>query len=153
MNSKLLGMTKSILFIEPTVEDYQILVRGTNPNIKIVILDTYRDGIQQITETLVRNQEVKTVHIVSHGSPGCLQFGNSQLNIDSINHSYAEDLETWSVTNILLYGCNVAASDTGTEFLEKLHQLTGANIAASARPTGSAALGGDWELEVTKGEI
>ncbi|NET45678.1 DUF4347 domain-containing protein, partial [Okeania sp. SIO2B3] len=153
MNSKLLGITKSILFIDPTVEDYQILVRGTNPNIKIVILDLYRDGIEQMTETLVRNQEVKTVHIVSHGSPGCLQLGNSQLNIDSINHSYAEELETWSVTNILLYGCNVAASDKGTEFLEKLHQLTGANIAASARPTGSAALGGDWELEVTTGEI
>lgn len=37
--------------------------------------------------------------------------------------------------------------------MEKLHQLTGANIAASARPTGSAALGGDWELEVTRGNI
>jgi Transposase len=30
--------------------------------------------------------------------------------------------------------------------LEKLHRLTGANIAASARLTGSLALDGDWEL-------
>ncbi len=59
MVSKLLGAidfqstvaiaTKSIVFIDPTVEDYQILVRGTNPKIKIVILDTYRDSIKQIT--------------------------------------------------------------------------------------------------------
>ncbi|NES05156.1 MAG: DUF4347 domain-containing protein, partial [Okeania sp. SIO2F4] len=153
MASKLLGMTKSILFIDPNVEDYQILVRGTNPNIKIVILDTYRDSIQQITETLVRNRGVKTVHIVSHGAPGCLYLGNSQLNINSINNDYAQELEAWSVTNILLYGCNVAAGDTGTEFLEKLQQLTGANIAATARRTGNVALGGDWELEVIRGEL
>ncbi|MGD1702130.1 DUF4347 domain-containing protein [Dapis sp. BLCC M229] len=146
-------MTKSILFIDPNVEDYQILVRGTNPNIKIVILDTYRDSIQQIRETLVRNRGVKTVHIVSHGAPGCLYLGNSQLNINSINNDYSQELEAWSVTNILLYGCNVAAGDAGTEFLEKLQQLTGANIAATARPTGNAALGGDWELEVIRGEL
>ncbi|MDJ0516928.1 MAG: DUF4347 domain-containing protein [Trichodesmium sp. MO_231.B1] len=146
-------MTKSILFIDPNVEDYQILVRGTNPNIKIVILDTYRDTIQQITETLLRNRGVKTVHIVSHGAPGCLYLGNSQLNINSINNDYAQELEAWSVTNILLYGCNVAAGDTGTEFLEKLQQLTGANIAATARRTGNVALGGDWELEVIRGEL
>ncbi len=153
MASKLLGMTKSILFIDPNVEDYEILVRGTNPNIKIVILDTYRDSIQQITETLVRNRGVKTVHIVSHGAPGCLYLGNSQLNINSINNNYAQELESWSVTNILLYGCNVAAGDAGTEFLEKLHQLTGANIAASAKRTGNVALGGDWELEVIRGKL
>ncbi len=73
-------MTKSIsiLFIDPNVEDYQILVPGTNPNMKIVILDKYRNGIQQITETLVRNQGVETVHIVSHGAQRCLYLGNSQ---------------------------------------------------------------------------
>ncbi len=80
--------------------------------------------------------------------PGCLYLGNSQLSINTINNDYAQELENWSVTNILLYGCNVAAGDAGAEFLEKLHQLTGANIAASARPTGNVALGGDWELEV-----
>jgi hypothetical protein len=53
----------------------------------------------------------------------------------------------------LLYGCNVAAGDSGAEFIEKLHQLTGANIAASARLTGNVALGGDWELEVIRGEL
>src|SRR4028119_1994703 len=39
------------------------------------------------------------------------------------------------------------------QFLERLSELTGADIAASANPTGNAALGGDWELEVQIGRI
>ncbi|NET46789.1 DUF4347 domain-containing protein, partial [Okeania sp. SIO2B3] len=144
---------EQIVFIDSHVEDYQGLATEVLSGIKVVILHPNDNGIEQITKVIKKYSQISSIHIVSHGAPGCLQLGNSQLNIDSINHSYAEELETWSVTNILLYGCNVAASDTGTEFLEKLHQLTGANIAASARPTGSAALGGDWELEVTTGEI
>jgi predicted outer membrane repeat protein len=37
--------------------------------------------------------------------------------------------------------------------LQRLNQLTGADIAASKNLTGSAALGGDWDLEVTIGSI
>ena len=39
------------------------------------------------------------------------------------------------------------------QFLERLSELTAADIAASANPTGNAALGGDWELEVQIGRI
>jgi hypothetical protein len=39
------------------------------------------------------------------------------------------------------------------QFLERLSELTGADIAASANLTGNAALGGDWELEVQTGLI
>src|SRR4028119_2159448 len=39
------------------------------------------------------------------------------------------------------------------QFLDRLSELTGADIAASANPTGNAALGGDWELEVQTGQI
>src|SRR4028118_502952 len=39
------------------------------------------------------------------------------------------------------------------QFLDRLSELTGADIAASANLTGNAALGGDWELEVQTGRI
>jgi len=39
------------------------------------------------------------------------------------------------------------------QFLQRLSELTGADIAASANPTGNGALGGDWELEVQIGRI
>ncbi|MEG3897932.1 DUF4347 domain-containing protein, partial [Microcoleus sp. SVA1_B6] len=39
------------------------------------------------------------------------------------------------------------------QFLQRLSELTGASVAASKKLTGSAAKGGDWELEVRTGEI
>jgi len=39
------------------------------------------------------------------------------------------------------------------QFLQRLSELTGADIAASANLTGNTALGGDWELEVQTGLI
>ncbi|MHC5826079.1 MAG: DUF4347 domain-containing protein, partial [Nostoc sp.] len=72
---------------------------------------------------------------------------------------HSQELQQWqkifsasaksdSPWNLLIYGCNVASGDLGAEFIAKLHQLTGANIAASRQMIGNAALGGNWELEV-----
>ncbi|WP_223211107.1 DUF4347 domain-containing protein, partial [Microcystis aeruginosa] len=86
---------------------------------------------------------------VSHGAPGCLYLGNCQLNLTNI-YDYRQQLQNWAKINrILLYGCQVAAGDAGTEFINKLSQITGAKIAASSGRVGNAALGGSWELEVS----
>ena len=153
--------TKSILFIDPTVEDYQSLIGGLAEDnrqdacsTKIVVLDAYRDGIEQISETLTRNKGLRAVHLLSHGGPGCLYLGNSQLSGETVGR-YATQLRQWGEAlgenaDILIYGCKVGAD---LAFVRQLRKLTGANIAASATPTGNAALGGDWNLEVTVGEV
>ncbi|BAY79100.1 hemolysin-type calcium-binding region (plasmid) [Nostoc linckia NIES-25] len=147
-------MTVQILFIDSFVDDIEILLKGTFPGIETIILSAQEDGVTQITEVLKQRQNVETVHIVSHGAPGLLYLGNSELSLNTLK-DYASQLQECSRENLnlLLYGCNVAAGDAGEEFLNKLHSLIGANIAASATKTGNAALGGDWNLEVTVGEI
>jgi Ca2+-binding RTX toxin-like protein len=148
----------TIIFIDSAVDKYQSLVDSAIPEAEVIVLDSTGDGITQITEVLQGRTNIAAIHIVSHGSPGNLQLGNTQLSLDTLD-DYAIQLKTWSIihspvpTPILLYGCNVAAGDAGAEFVERLHQLTGANIAASTNLTGSAALGGDWELEVAIGKI
>ncbi|NEO90271.1 MAG: DUF4347 domain-containing protein [Moorea sp. SIO3G5] len=148
--------SSTIVFIDSGVDDYQSLVNGTVPEAEVIVLDSTQDGVEQITKALQRRTDITAIHIVSHGSPGCLYLGNSQLSLDTLNH-YTPQLKTWSTTDsptpILLYGCNVAAGDAGTEFLERLHQITGTEIAASANRTGNAALGGDWNLECCTGQI
>ncbi|MEH2298469.1 MAG: DUF4347 domain-containing protein [Nostoc sp.] len=143
-----------LLFIDATVNDIETLLQGALPGIEGHILSGEQDGVAQITQILQHRPEVNTVHIVSHGAPGCLYLGNSQLNLDTLKN-YASQLQGCSRENLnlLLYGCNVAAGDAGEEFLYKLRSLTDAKIAASATKTGNAALEGDWDLEVTMGEI
>jgi Ca2+-binding RTX toxin-like protein len=143
---------RAIVFIDPSVDDYSSLIAGVLPGVEVVLLDSMRDGVKQITERLRSCPDFASIHIVSHGSPGCLYLGNSQLSLETLD-GYASDLQTWLSPSLLLYGCKVAAGDAGAEFIEKLHHLTGAEIAASAKLTGSSTLGGDWNLEVTTSKI
>lgn len=156
----------SIVFIDSAVEECDHLISGVLAGTEICTLTPRRCGVEQITEFLAQRAGtsnppfVETIHIVSHGSPGCLYLGNTQLNPHNLN-VYADSLQQWgqhlnmghlmtgnhSPFSILLYGCNVAAGELGKAFVLRLSQLTGADIAASINPTGSAAKGGDWELQ------
>jgi hypothetical protein len=146
-NSSLCQTATTVVFIDASVSDYQTLQTGVIAGVETVILAPNQNGIEEITEFLQQHPQFTTIHIVSHGSPGCLYLGNGQLNLDNIS-KYADLLPHWQSENILLYGCNVAAGDAGEEFIRKLHEITNATISASATKTGNAALGGNWELEV-----
>ncbi|MBS3026116.1 MAG: DUF4347 domain-containing protein [Dolichospermum sp. DET50] len=146
-NSSLRQTATTIVFIDSSLSDYQTLQAGVVEGVETVILSPNQDGIEQISQVLQQHPHITTIHILSHGSPGCLYLGNSQLNLTNI-HNYTQQLQHWQRQNILLYGCNVAAGDAGEEFIHKLHQITTATISASTTKTGNAALGGNWELEV-----
>ncbi|OYD89720.1 hypothetical protein CDG77_18165, partial [Nostoc sp. 'Peltigera membranacea cyanobiont' 213] len=146
-----------IVFIDPQVEDYQSLVLGVLPDTSVVLLDANQDGIKQISQVLESHQGITSLHIVSHGAPGCIYLGNTQLSYETLNY-YAADLMGWANAlsedaQLLLYGCNVAQTEPGVLFIRCLSELTGAVVAASNDLTGNAALGGDWELEVSTGDI
>ncbi len=146
-----------LVFIDPQVENYQSLVAGVLPNTSVVVLDPDQNGIEQISQVLATHREINTLHIVSHGAPGQVYLGNSQLSYQTLNH-YAWQLIDWANVlsadaQLLLYGCEVGQTEQGKAFVQRLSELTGAVVAASDDLTGSTALGGDWELEVSTGAI
>ncbi|MEP6516960.1 DUF4347 domain-containing protein [Microcoleus vaginatus] len=152
----------AIAFIDTKVENYQGLIAGVKPGTEVVVLDGNRDAIDQITQILALRTNIDSIHIVSHGAPGSLQVGDGSLSLDDIECD-RDSLQQWfspqtdsrskNRPNILLYGCSVAAGETGKAFVKRLSELTGASVAASENLTGSVAKGGDWELEVRTGEI
>ena len=146
-NSFLRQTATTIVFIDASLSDYQTLQAGIIEGVKTVVISPEQDGIEQISQILQQHPHITTIHILSHGAPGCLYLGNSQLNLTNI-HNYTQQLQQWQPQNILLYGCNVASGDAGAEFIDKLHQITNATISASTTKTGNAALGGNWQLEV-----
>ena len=149
-------MNKQIIFVDSSVQDYQSLIKDIN-SAQILILDENLSAIEQITKALADESDIKSIHILSHGSPGSLNIGSETLDNQKIA-LFSNEIQQWSQAltknaDILLYGCDVAAGETGLQFIQNLHQLTGANIAASNNKTGNQALGGDWELEVKTGTI
>jgi hypothetical protein len=151
VNHELVNSKHSIVIIDSGIDDHEILAQGILPTAQVVILNQHQDGIFQISAILSKHP-VASIQLIAHGSPGSLQLGNSQLNLDSLQ-IYHQQLQQWTASEILIYGCEVAAGGRGQAFIQLLHQITGANIAASTKKIGNRQHGGSWELEVNIGEI
>ena len=122
-----------------------------------MLLDDNRNGVDQISETLSAFDNVDAVHILSHGNDGSVKLGNTWLSDSNIDE-YSNSINVWGNSldenaDILIYGCNLAESESGEQFVEQLAFLTGADIAASKDITGSALFGGNWDLEYKTGAI
>ncbi|WP_139240471.1 DUF4347 domain-containing protein, partial [Geitlerinema sp. PCC 9228] len=138
---------KKVIFLDERIPDLEILATNAIAGSEIAIVNRHCDGIHQISQHLRNFPYPVEVHLVCHGSPGSLDFGSNGLRLDNID-AYRHDLQAWNISTLVLYGCNVAAGDAGSELIEKLQQFTNAKIAASTTKVGSSALGGSWTLDV-----
>ncbi|MFY9853080.1 MAG: DUF4347 domain-containing protein, partial [Terracidiphilus sp.] len=123
----------------------------------IVTLNPLENGVDQITQTLSQFKNVSAVDILSHGSAGLITVGTTQLNEGDLSQ-YASEISQWKTSlspnaDIVLYGCDVAGSGQGIQFVQQLAALTGANVAAATQDVGSAAEGGTWTLGYSTGTI
>jgi len=155
---------REVVFVDGGVEGYDELVdellagRSDAGAVDVVVLDPRRDGLAQIGEVLAAyDHELDAVHVVSHGSHRGIQLGDTWLTRESLA-ARGGSVSEWGrafgqEADLLLYGCNLAGSADGRALVDTLAGLTGADVAASIDVTGSAPLGGDWELEYRSGRI
>ncbi|HEY5930349.1 MAG TPA: DUF4347 domain-containing protein, partial [Burkholderiales bacterium] len=151
-----------LVFMNTETPDAQSLLRDIaaqagERRMEVVLLDGNRDGIDQITEALAGRHGIAAVHLISHGSDGAIALAGSVLDSSTLD-DYSARIQAWGESlaqdaDILIYGCNVAASSNGQALVTAMADLTGADVAASDDVTGSAAQGGDWSLEYATGGI
>jgi hypothetical protein len=146
-----------IVFVDPGVTDPQSLMQGLRTGVEFVMLDGSQDGIAQISAYLQGKSGIQAIHLVGHGRAGEIYLGSSVLGNGTLS-SYAGELAQiggalTSDGDILVYGCETAQGEQGEQFLQQLAQLTSADVAGSNDITGAANLGGDWDLEVSTGDV
>ncbi len=151
------SLGRDVFFIDGLLPDLFTLTSALPANAEIHLIDATQDGLELMALTLQGESGIDAIHIFSHGSAGELLLGSTTLSSYNIN-SYAATLSQIGSSlspsgDILFYGCNVGAGDEGSAFVESVARLTQADVAASDDVTGSAALGGDWVLEVKSGVI
>jgi Ca2+-binding RTX toxin-like protein len=150
-------MAASVLFITSDVADYQQLQNSIGSETEVYILDAGGNALAQMAQILSGRSGLDAVHLISHGSAGALSLGTTILSGVNIaeNAALLATIGSSLAANgdLLLYGCDVAQGDAGLAFINQLSAATGADVAASADLTGHAALNGDWDLEVSSGEI
>ena len=147
-------MSKSVLFVDSNVKNYETLLANLHGDVEVYVLNANQDGVLQMANFLSGQTGLDSIQILSHGSSGSLALGSDSLTTYNMS-SYTDALSQIgsSLTNtgdILLYGCDVAQGDTGLTFINQLSTLTGADVAASTNLTG---IGGDWVLEAQTGTI
>jgi hypothetical protein len=150
--------TTEIVFVDPTVPNYEALMAGIEPHVEVIMLDATRDGMEQIAESLAGRSDIDAIHLISHGSSGELQLGTGTLTAESMSGEYANEMATIRESlsdqaDFLVYGCNFGDGSEGVEAVNLLAEITGADVAASSDRTGHIDLGGDWEFEVQVGSI
>ena len=151
-----------LAFVNDNVADYEKLIADLQSDdddriIEVVVLDSTRDGIAQVSDILAGQSDLATLHFITHGSDGQINLGNTWLNSSTLQQN-RDAVAGWGNAltengDMLLYGCNVAADSDGQRLLDTISDITGADVAASDDNTGHTSLSGDWELEYTRGRI
>ncbi|MEZ5658191.1 MAG: DUF4347 domain-containing protein [Burkholderiaceae bacterium] len=123
----------------------------------VLLIAEDRSGLAQIADYVDGHEAWSAWHVFSHASPGALQLGADTVSMDSLSE-VSTQIAAWAPAisedgDILLYGCDLAATDDGLALIDALAGLSGADVAASIDTTGESALGGDFDLEVRTGAI
>jgi len=146
--------------IDSRVQDADTLLENllnTDRDIRLLRLDANTDGLSQITDKLQQLGNVSAVHLLTHGNDGEILLGSTVLNASTLAQ-HAPEFLAWqhnltANADLLIYGCDVAGTPQGKDFVNSLAQLTAADVAASVDATGSANYGGNWDLEYATGVI
>ncbi|ASJ73793.1 DUF4347 domain-containing protein [Granulosicoccus antarcticus] len=154
---------RELVFVDTDTVNYQQLVDDlinqgdSGRQFEVFVLDNSRDGIEQISEVLAKHDSLDAVHIISHGFDGALDIGSTRLD-STLLSDRSDEFAAWGDAfdvdgDLLIYGCDLASTIQGQNFVDSLARITGTDVAASIDLTGHATLGGDWDLEYRSGEV
>jgi Domain of unknown function (DUF4347) len=109
---------KEVVFISPSVLDYQQLLDGISPNVEVHVLDPARDGVAQMAEILAGRTGIDAIHLIGEGTEAEMHLGASFLTQESISTTYAEQFQQIGQSlsasaDILIYGCNFGRGADG----------------------------------------
>lgn len=148
---------RELLVIDAAVEDKHLFYQQLKPGVEVVEIRSDEDGLAQLTAALSQYQNLDSLHIVSHADSGVLQLGNRQITEDllraEVSTLAAIDGALKDGADVLFYGCNLADGEQGESLLQLIANEANVDVAASDDLTGNREQGGDWELEVTTGNI
>lgn len=151
------GLRHEIVFLQSTLYDLDQLTADLFGNdahdlvIDVIVLDQYKNGFEQIDTALSQYSNVDAIHFVTHGADGFIQLGGSWLTAHNVGEHF-DDLARWGMAltedgDILIYGCDGAATEFGQGLIDNIALASRADVAASADGTGGLARGGNWDFE------
>ena len=129
VSSSVAGMSDHLLFGDRGCPQIKALVQGARA---LAISDGAEQPLVAITAALqakrATGQSAPTLHLIAHGRPGALRFGEQWIDAEALK-AHARELAQWGVATIALWSCHVGAD---ANFVALLEELSGARVLASA---------------------
>ena len=143
--------TREFAFVDPSVADLDVLLRGMRPQIAVSVLSGAEPAPREMARVLAQHPEIDVLHVIAHGRPGEVSFAGGALSLESLD-DHRDDLARIGLAlaadgEIRLWVCEAAAGDKGAAFIDALARNIGVPVAASAGRVGAAAHGGNWNLD------
>lgn len=143
----------------PDADQLLSLLEQTTVEREIVWIenDHNLDDVADAIRDAAAGDAFDAIHLLSHGDELGFAIGSTRIDAGSIE-ALATNLDGWrdlftADGDFLIYGCSVAETTAGQDLTSRLAELTGADVATSDDLTGHAALDGDWDLELSVGQI
>ncbi|MCH1439362.1 MAG: DUF4347 domain-containing protein, partial [Rubripirellula sp.] len=142
----------SLVIVDPKAIGTHLDLERLFPSHNILVWESVRDSIQYLASS---SGTFGDVHILGHGSDARLELGDvilSSENVASGNtflDALGDSLDPTAA--VYLYGCEVAATTTGKQFVSQFADVLKRPVFASVDVTGNSLQGGDWNLEYVAG--
>ena len=94
------GWRHELIIVDGATPDHRQLVedllrqRTDASQIELVVLDSSRGGVEQISEILSNYADLDAVHLVSHGTDGALNLGSGWLTSGNMD-AYSNQISQW----------------------------------------------------------
>lgn len=137
----------SLIVVDGSLASLDQLLQALEGQGQVLVLDPSTDPIGQILQAAAAQGPLDAIHLLSHGSSGSIRIAGQSYgpqDLASLGSALAPG------GDLLLYGCDVAASQSGLDFVQELARLTRVDVAASSDRTGAS---GNWTLELSVGTI
>ncbi|MEQ8473164.1 MAG: DUF4347 domain-containing protein, partial [Marinoscillum sp.] len=147
---------RELVIVDGDVQNKSVFYKQLKPGLEVVEIKR-NSGLVGLMTILSAYQDLDAIHLVSHASPGQLQLGGQVVDANTLH----TNVNTFATLNgaikeggdLLIYGCEFGQGKEGDDFLQIVKGNTHADVAASSNKTGNSAFGGDWNLEIQKGDI
>jgi len=137
---------RTVAIIDSNLPDLATLCAGLPSDCGIIWFDGALQGIDAIAQQLSQQAPIDRLHVITHGAPGKLFFGNTTLSQDTLT-DHADAIEQIrqalsATAELYLYACELAKGVAGQAFVLALSELIGLPIAAATHKVGHSELGG-----------
>ncbi|NMG60813.1 DUF4347 domain-containing protein, partial [Geitlerinema sp. P-1104] len=136
-----------LLVLDPAIQAPEQLIQGAVGETQVLRLTGEGHPLEQISQFLQGQRQIKSIHLIAHGEPGRLQLAGVWLDHQQLQQ-WGDRLQQWSVSltaqaSLFIYGCRSAAGELGSAFLRTWHELLGVPIIGATQVLGQ----GNWTFD------